>query len=538
MNDDETGNMSADYCVELGQEHFKEARYEEAYKASEAALTLLPDHVEALKLQLIAGRKLKQKPQLLQISAEKFMDASPTTGIGYLCYCEWLLSKGKLVEALDLLKSATRFRVLHDDPHKDQMHDLLYRIRKTPLNFLVGLPPDVLCQVFSFLSFKDKVHCAAVSRVWRYVLTNIPFLWRDIHIECPPGKELITVPAIKRYSEWATSHIRSLRIPLSHEVLSLLSRPPFHHLRQVDFSADTDEVMDPVIFGLIMEEVAEPWRHLGFNGTITPVKTVLECLLAYCPKIQSLTLHRDVLMEPLEVTNQALDAIEELRLLGCPTMQHRDIGAICNLCPNVKHLHLGECYALVCQTTFAELSKLKHLKKLSLYFTTDYRYSTSSIREYLQGQPLEVLELPDCRLRGYIILDIIEVMTQGMVIWQDKGYSVSDEHARMALVKDIRSYDAEREREQAHHRSHRPRVRYRGRRQAHYAHVDYYHNDHEYDSEEDDQYDEELADFVVNDGYSDSEDDEYDDDGEYQDDSATSNGEEDNDSEEPEAYED
>lgn len=239
MNDEGTDDISADCCVELGQQYYKETRFEDAYKASEAALTLSPNHVEALKLLLVVGRELRRPAHELHRAAEKLMDASPTTGVGYLCYCDWLLSKGKLVEALNLLKTAAHFRVLHDDLHKDQVDDLLYRIRKTPLNFLIQLPPDMLCHVFSFLSFADQVRCTAVSRVWRYVLTNIPFLWRDIRIECALDKAHLALPALERYSEWATNHIRSLKIPLRNDILALLSRPQFHHLRRVGKSRYT-----------------------------------------------------------------------------------------------------------------------------------------------------------------------------------------------------------------------------------------------------------------------------------------------------------
>lgn len=310
--------------------------------------------------------------------------------------------------------------------------------------------------------------------------------------------------------------------------------------------------MDPAVLELTMEEIAASWRHLAINGRVAAVDAVLGCLLAYCPDIQSLTLCQHVFTGPFDVTDRVLGAVEELRLLETSATQHMDIGAILDICPNVKHLHLGECDALVCPVTFDEISKLRHLKKLSLYFASDYKYSTSSLREYLQDQPLEVLDLPDCQLSGYLVLDIIEPMTQGTVIWRDKSCLMSDPQARASLVESIRAYDAEREREQARRRwqpPRRPRVLYRNARQAHYTHIDYYYVDYyydepEYESDELDYYDEELRDFIVDDDYSNSEDGDFEPGYDYSglqgatDDSDMSYSEDDDGSEEPEAYDD
>lgn len=225
-------NCTTDYFA-LAEHYWEQSQPEAAYDALCSAVAEDDTNYEARAFRLHVGQSLKRR----EIDHENDRDAHrllalrPNAGLAYLYLGQSMVTQGKHANAIDWLDKAHK-RVAADDPHRYKIREMLEMLRKTEINFLIRLPPDILCLVFSYLPFASRLHCAAVSRTWRLVLTTTSILWRDLDLSCDADVNSVVV-ALERSVEWAGGATRRVRVALSEEVLWALTRQGFHYLRHV-----------------------------------------------------------------------------------------------------------------------------------------------------------------------------------------------------------------------------------------------------------------------------------------------------------------
>lgn len=165
------------------REAFESAKYEEAIQLFTRSLQYKPKQITVIDCRAAAYEKSQQLDNALKDGAS-VMALVPKDSRGYLRAGKILVLQGKYNEAINIYKRALKM-VPPTDPRYNTIEPLLKntRNRKKPakvVDFMKMLPYDLICQIFTYLSFDRRVQCITVCRAWREFAMNWTGMWRDL----------------------------------------------------------------------------------------------------------------------------------------------------------------------------------------------------------------------------------------------------------------------------------------------------------------------------------------------------------------------
>ncbi|EJD40698.1 hypothetical protein AURDEDRAFT_170323 [Auricularia subglabra TFB-10046 SS5] len=187
------------------------------------------------------------------------------------------------------------------------------------------LPPEILADCFALLPMRDRITVSHVSRVWRTVALDAPFLWNDMTSFSQPRSRSMPLmlplmrvllarsgglPIHLEYNDWIEGDVIGLILPYLHRIasmtlhfyqdLSFLNHPAplLHTLRLKDVTSISDDFLARTAGRLaIMHAKAlqlpnfcPPLATLTELTATLSSKTTLQALFAMCPRLQTLSL--------------------------------------------------------------------------------------------------------------------------------------------------------------------------------------------------------------------------------------------------------
>ena len=221
LNNLEWKQWDLESFIESAELYMEDNKYNEAIQCLNAALDLDACHVAALELRARAWKALGSAEQFTE-DIEKAIQLAPHRVQLYLMMKEHLLSRGKMYQAIQLLRAAT-FRVYFDDPELGQLKKEYQQLKGIELNHLIELPAEIIRFIFSFLPFTTLITCLTVSRKWRALLISIPALWHHVDFGTSSApKQSSVIESLKNYSTW--SILYQLKVSLCDRTLGILMR--------------------------------------------------------------------------------------------------------------------------------------------------------------------------------------------------------------------------------------------------------------------------------------------------------------------------
>ncbi|ORY96265.1 hypothetical protein BCR43DRAFT_524390 [Syncephalastrum racemosum] len=451
---DLVSNWAIEDCIDMGQQYLKELRFDDALKSFSDALDIDDSNEAAVEGRLQINRQMKQY-NAMQKDAERLIELAPTKGLPYICQSECLLVRGKLLEAMEVLRQC-QFRVLHTDPLNNEINDLLFRLRKTPIDFILRLPHDILQLVFSFIPerFKTLRTCTTVSRSWRHCFTTAPILWRNIHMyhRYKSQDDDCVAFALEQYAKYAMGATRMLCIPVSNPVLGILSTG-FHGLRTVDLSTShTRRRVDDTVLYMTMSEVASSWDCVCISDMAVSVVDFVTYACTLCPNLRSLAvydiMHDDSWTElsrngNTDLSNQnTMESVESLCIYSSEQMNASLLCYLLARCPNLRYLEVEQCYALEEAETYLELAKLKRLELLSLSTDIEGGIDGDALAKFVKNsESLTELDLQRAEIETEALYELARSMNRGILTSDMALYHMDDPRHREQLEEHISEYE-------------------------------------------------------------------------------------------------
>ncbi|KAK2756097.1 hypothetical protein FQN54_005504 [Arachnomyces sp. PD_36] len=240
---------------EYGQQQYQAGNHSVALEAFDKALRLnLPGTVGILDNRAATFLKLGRLEPALR-DGRKMIKTDARDGRGYLRCGKVLQLMGKPDKALEIYTYGLKV-LPSDHPSRNlivQLKDKVHMKMQGPrlIDPFEKLPPEIICMILEYFSFKQLVGILRVSRGWENYLCSLQNLWTHLDLSgaldwrSGPSPRRLTMSALRRYtgrSKSRLTHATLYHIPESvyEKALEHISRYP--HLSYLNIRDDVSRI--------------------------------------------------------------------------------------------------------------------------------------------------------------------------------------------------------------------------------------------------------------------------------------------------------
>lgn len=91
------------------------------------------------------------------------------------------------------------------------------------IDFIHYLPNEIVYIIFSFLSFRERIHCLEISSTWRHYLLGWPLFWSNLDDpECDLGRDLLPYKQYIKNDSVQRVKIQELNVDQQRRALDFL----------------------------------------------------------------------------------------------------------------------------------------------------------------------------------------------------------------------------------------------------------------------------------------------------------------------------
>ncbi|KAI9020027.1 hypothetical protein CLU79DRAFT_817648 [Phycomyces nitens] len=303
-----------------GREAFANKQFKEASTFFTRALEFDYNRSEVLDCRGVTFAALKDH----DLAAADFMTLikkSPNRSRGYLRLGKQLVERNMLDQAVKVYERA-RDKVDHSDVHYETVIRALNSTRivrddkKNGRDFIKVLPYELVCQIFSYLSFAQRAQCMCVCKTWRGFGLNWSGMWSDMEF----GRRTVPSATLTRYFSYATGrHIRKLSITDKkskiEKVLKLLVHQDAQYIESLSF---IQSEIPGIHFLRMLRLVGKNLTHLRLDSSQMHIEDVFNTTLSTCRNLTHLSYFgydENVSGEmPIFVTPASLSPLRHLQL--------------------------------------------------------------------------------------------------------------------------------------------------------------------------------------------------------------------------------
>ncbi|XP_050805727.1 F-box/LRR-repeat protein 3 isoform X1 [Gopherus flavomarginatus] len=215
-----------------------------------------------------------------------------------------------------------------------------------------NLLPDIILQVFQYLSLLDRAHASQVCRRWNQVF-HMPDLWRCFEFEL---------------NQPATSYLRATHPELINQIIKRHS----NHLQYVSFKVDSSKESAEAACDILSQLVNCSLKTLGLISTARPsfmdlpkvshFISALTVVFVNSKSLSSLKIDDTPVDDPslkVLVANNS-DTLKLLKMSSCPHVSPAGILCVADHCHGLRELALN--YHLLSDELLLALSSEKHVR--------------------------------------------------------------------------------------------------------------------------------------------------------------------------------
>ncbi|KAI8882293.1 hypothetical protein K501DRAFT_251671 [Backusella circina FSU 941] len=290
-NSDSTSSNLWRKIFDEAREAFEKAKYKEAIQLFTRTLQYKPKQITVIDCRAAAYEKNQQFENALK-DAASVMAIVPTDSRGYLRAGKILVLQGKYNEAINLYKRALKM-VPSTDARYNTIEPLLKNTRnkKKPAkvtDFMKVLPYDLICHIFSYLSFDRRVQCITVCRAWREFAMNWTGMWRDLDF----ARYKIPQTAMIKYMNYAKGrNVRRLCLQGATantmlKILKTLITQDCHYIEALELD---DCIIPMTEFLRVLRLMGRNLKYLKLDSSPFSFTTIVNEIIPVCPKLTHLS---------------------------------------------------------------------------------------------------------------------------------------------------------------------------------------------------------------------------------------------------------
>ncbi|KAF7729864.1 hypothetical protein EC973_003598 [Apophysomyces ossiformis] len=329
---------------------FDESRYKDALTLFTHALDFSPGNITVLDCRAATYEKLGDLQAALN-DGSTMVGLAPAASKGYLRLGKVLSLQKKVKPAYAIYKRAmqrvdpkdARYSIIMNLKDAAERQVTLENNRRRSRDFVSVLPYDILCCIFSYLSFQRRIQCTAVCKTWRNFTLTWPSMWRNLEF----GPNVVSPYTVKQYLSYAKSkHIRSISLhgvrseEKMRKILQHLLDQNCCYLEKLEISESCVPV--PELFR-ILKITSNTLTHLRLDGTTLPFKIMIYTITQHFSNITHVSFRefRFTDISPhsstMSPSNIVLLDISPSEGVSIPAFAIDDI---LNECQNLRHLQM------------------------------------------------------------------------------------------------------------------------------------------------------------------------------------------------------